>query len=179
MESTRYTRTAAFLHWLLFAALIAQIAFGLSLDDIPRGTPARAICVNLHKSTGLVIGLFILARLYWRLTHVAPAFPQTMPAWERLSAKWGHVLLYICMLVMPLSGYIASNFSKYGVNFFNSVKLPPWGRDDKALYTVFNDMHIVTATIFMIVIGLHILAAIRHMVARDGVVGRMWPWGHQ
>jgi len=177
MQSTRYTRTAAVLHWLLFAALIAQILFGLFLDDIPRGTPARGMYVNLHKSTGLLIGLFILMRLYWRLTHPAPGLPRTMPNWERVAAKWSHALLYVCMVAMPLSGYIASNFSEHGINFFNSIKLPPWGVDNKQIYAVFNTMHIVTATIFMIVIGVHVLAAIRHLASRDGIFSRMWPWG--
>ncbi|HEX2331891.1 MAG TPA: hypothetical protein VHI32_01835 [Burkholderiales bacterium] len=53
------------------------------LQDVPRGTPARTVYVNLHKSTGLTIGLFILLRLYWRLTHKAPPLPVTLPAWER------------------------------------------------------------------------------------------------
>src|SRR5262249_1154887 len=35
-----YTRTARALHWLIAAALFAQIGFGWFLDSIPRGTPA-------------------------------------------------------------------------------------------------------------------------------------------
>jgi cytochrome b561 len=169
-SSTRYSRTAIFLHWLLVALLLAQIGFGWFLDDVPRGTPARTIYVNLHKSTGI-----ILLRLAWRLTHRAPALPASMPGWERLAARWSHVLLYVCMVVMPVSGYVASNFSKYGVNFFNSVKLPPWGPNDATLYAVFNQTHVVTAALFVGLIGLHVLAALRHLAGRDGVFSRMWP----
>jgi cytochrome b561 len=98
-----------------------------------------------------------------------------MPAWERVAAKWSHVLLYVCMIVMPLSGYTASNFSKYGVNFFNSLKLPPWGVDNAAIYDVFNTTHLVTSLIFVTLIALHVLAALRHLLKRDGVFRRMWP----
>jgi cytochrome b561 len=171
----RYTKTAIALHWLLVAALFAQIAFGWFLDDVPRGTPARTIYVNLHKSTGLLIGLLILARIGWRLTHPAPPLPITMPTWERFAAKGSHVLLYVCMVVMPLSGYIASNFSKYGVNFFNTVKLPPWGIDDKQIYAVFNSTHVITSFILVALIALHALAALRHLTLRDGIFNRMWP----
>jgi cytochrome b561 len=170
----RYTNTAILLHWLLVVALLAQIGFGWFLGDVPRGTPARTIYVNLHKSTGMIIGLIILLRLYWRATHPAPPLPASMPAWERVAAKWSHVLLYVCMIVMPLSGYIASNFSKYGVNFFNALKLPPWGRDDSAIYDLFNTTHMVTSFVFVTLIALHILAALRHLLKRDGVFGRMW-----
>jgi cytochrome b561 len=171
---SRYTNTAVVLHWLLVAALLAQIAFGWFLNDVPRGTPARTIYVNLHKSTGMIIGLIILVRLYWRATHPAPALPSSMPAWERHAAKWSHVLLYVCMIVMPVSGYVGSNFSKYGVNFFNSIKLPPWGVDDAAIYGALNTTHVVTSYVFVTLISLHVLAALRHAFRRDGVFRRMW-----
>ena len=174
MESaTRYTRTAIFLHWLLVVAFIAQIGFGWFLEGVARGTPERTIYVNLHKSTGLIIALLIFFRLYWRITHPAPPLPPSMPPWERIAAKWSHVLLYVCMLVMPLSGYMASNFSKYGVNFFNSVKLPPWGVDDKAIYGFFNTTHVLTSYLFVALIVVHALAALRHLFMRDGVFRRM------
>jgi cytochrome b561 len=79
------------------------------------------------------------------------------------------------MVVMPVSGYLASNFSKYGVNFFNSVKLPPWGADDATLYALFNKVHLLTSWLFVALIALHVLAAIRHLAAKDGVFGRIWP----
>jgi cytochrome b561 len=174
-QAGRYTNTAIVLHWLLVVALLGQIGFGWFLEDVPRGSPARTIYVNLHKSTGMVIGLVILLRLYWRATHPAPRWPSSMPAWERVAAKWSHVLLYVCMIVMPVSGYVGSNFSKYGVNFFNSIKLPPWGVADPAIYAVFNTTHVVTSFIFVTLIAIHALAAVRHLLKRDGVFRRMWP----
>jgi cytochrome b561 len=174
-SAARYTRVAIFLHWALVIALLAQIGFGWFLGDVPRGTPERALYVNLHKSTGMLIGLAILLRLYWRMTHRAPVLPSFMPAWEKIAAKWSHVLLYICMVVMPVSGYVASNFSKYGVNFFNSMKLAPWGVEDAAIYAIFNRTHIVTSWLFVGLITLHVLAALRHLAAKDGVFNRMWP----
>jgi cytochrome b561 len=172
--AARYTNTAITLHWLLALALFAQIAFGWFLGDVPRGTPERTIYVNLHKSTGMLIGLLILLRVYWRLRHPAPPLPSSMPMWERVAAKWSHVLLYTCMIVMPVSGYVASNFSKYGVNFFNSIKLPPWGVDNAAIYGVFNTTHMVTSFVFVVLIAAHALAALRHLFRRDGVFRRMW-----
>ena len=174
-DTDRYNRTAIVLHWLLVILLLSQVIFGWYLESVERGTPERTIYVNLHKSTGSCIGLVILLRLYWRLTHRAPPLPLSMPAWERLAAKWSHVLLYVCMLVMPLSGYIASNYSKYGVNFFNAIKLPPWGVDDRQIYGFFNTTHVVTSYVFLTLIGLHVLAALRHAVKEDGIFGRMWP----
>ena len=73
--------------------VLAQLAFGWSLGEIKSGTPARAFATNLHKSTGLLLALLILARLIWRLRHQPPAYPMGMPAPQLHAAKFGHILL--------------------------------------------------------------------------------------
>jgi cytochrome b561 len=172
----RYTSTAIFLHWLIALVLLGQFAFGLFLEDIPRGTPARGYYVNLHKSTGILIGLLILARIAWRLTHTPPPLPPAMPGWQKLAARLSHVVLYLCMLALPLSGYLASNFSKHGVKFFNTVHWQAWGPDDKAVYSLLNQTHKLAALVLAIFVVLHLLAVIKHMVVdRDGLLLRMWP----
>lgn len=170
----RYTRTAIVLHWLVALVLLAQIPLGWYLEEIPRGTPARADYVNVHKSIGVTLGLVILFRLFWRLSHQPPAAPASMSAWERIGASITHNGLYICMLIMPLSGYIASNFSKWGVKYFNVIALPPWGVDDERVYAFFNGLHVATSYVFVALILVHIAGALRHAMLRDGVVRRMW-----
>ncbi len=169
----RYTTVAIVLHWLIALALLAQIAFGWFLETVPRGGPLRGFYVNLHKSTGLTLALLIVVRLGWRMANSPPRLPPSMPAWERLAAQSSHVALYVCMLGMPLSGYIASNFSKYGVKFFNSLTLPPWGPDDALIYSIFNATHVFLSYAFVALIVLHVLAALRHAMRKDGVFSRM------
>jgi cytochrome b561 len=172
-----YDRVAASLHWLIGLALLAQIAFGFLLDDIaPRGTASRGAVINLHKSVGIVLGLLIVARLAWRLAHAAPAWPATMPAWQIAAARWGHRALYACMIVMPVSGYVGSNFSRHGVRFFGHA-WPAWGPDLPRVYDALNLVHVGTAWVFSALIAGHVLAALHHAaIARDGVFGRIWPW---
>lgn len=169
-----YTPVAAGFHWLLAALLIGQIAFGWFLTTIPRGTPMRSFWVNTHKSTGLVIAAIILLRILWRLTHTPPPLPAFMPVWERVAARCSHAMLYALMVIMPVSGYVASNFSKYGIKFFNAVKLPPWGVDDRHIYAIFNSIHVVAGYAFAALIAVHVLAAIRHAARRDGVFSRIF-----
>lgn len=175
MES-RYSSTAIVLHWLIALLLAGQFAFGWYLGEIPRGVPARGYFVNLHKSTGLLIGLLILVRIGWRLTHKPPPLYNTVPRWQQQAATATHYLLYVLMLVMPLSGYLASNFSKHGVNFFNSLKLAPWGSDDKLLYAFFNQTHIVSSWLLLALVLVHVLAALKHvLVDCDTIFSRMLP----
>lgn len=176
VDATRYGRVAVALHWLIGLALLGQIAFGFLLDDIaPRATPARTGVINLHKSFGIVLGLLIAARLAWRLTHRLPAWPASLPDWQRKAALAVHHALYACMVVMPLSGYVGSNFSKHGVRFFGTT-LRPWGPDLPEVYAFFNGIHIVTAWLFGLLIAAHVAAALKHgFVDRDGVMSRIWP----
>jgi cytochrome b561 len=173
---TRYTGTAIVLHWLIALLLLGQFAFGLLLEEIPRGTPERGYYVNLHKSSGILIGILILLRLGWRLTHRPPPLPAAMPPWQRQAARFSHAALYLCMLALPLSGYLASNFSKHGIKFFNIVRWAPWGPDDKTLYAVFNGAHHLAALLLALLVAVHVLAVAKHMLLdRDGLLLRMWP----
>jgi cytochrome b561 len=172
----RYTQLAVWLHWLLALALFGQIGLGLYMADIPKGTPERAWYFNLHKSIGLTLFAFILLRLWWRSLNSPPPLPGTMPTWERKVARANHIILYVCMLVMPVSGFIASNFTKYGVKFFGLFQIGPWGWDDKAIYSVFNGLHETTGTLFIALITIHVLAALKHwLLDRDRVLQRMLP----
>lgn len=169
-----YTRTAIVLHWLIALLLLSQFGFGWLLEDIPRNTPARGYWINLHKTSGVLIGLLIVLRIGWRLRH-APPPALAMPAWQRRAAHASHLAMYACMVLMPLSGYLASNFSKHGIKLFNVVRLAPWGSDDRLLYAVFNQTHKVTGVLFAALIAVHLLAVLKHtLVDRDHLLARMW-----
>src|SRR3954471_8622417 len=93
----RYDGVAAWLHWGIGVLLLAEIAFGLLLDDIaPRGTPARGGVINLHKSFGIVLGLLVVVRIGWRLGHAPPPWPTTMSPARQRAANLGHIALYAC-----------------------------------------------------------------------------------
>lgn len=170
----RYTRTAILLHWLVGLLLLAQFVFGWQLDDIPRNTPARGLAINWHKSAGILLGLLIVWRLVWRLRHAPPALPAAMRDWQQRLARLSHGAMYVCMIVMPLSGYLASNFSKHGIKLFNAVRLAPWGSDDKAIYALFNQTHKLAAWLLVALIVLHVLAVLKHaLIDRDGILARM------
>ena len=173
----RYGRVASLLHWLIGLALLLQIAFGFLLDEIaPRGTPARAGVINLHKSLGIALAVLIVLRLAWRLRHRPPVWPASMPAWQCRAARIGHAALYVCMIAMPASGYLASNFSKHGIKLFG-LALRPWGPDLPPVYAALNLLHVTTAWVFTALIAGHVLLAFKHvLVDRDHLLARVFPW---
>jgi len=174
---SRYDRVSIWLHWGIGLLLLAEIAFGLLLDHIaPRGTPARAGVINLHKSFGIVLGLLIVLRIGWRLAHAAPPWPASMSPLRRRAADAGHVAIYACMLVAPLAGYVGSNFSKYGVRFFGFA-LPPWGPDWPRAYALLVGLHDASTYLLLALTIGHVVLALEHaFIERDGLFDRILPW---
>jgi cytochrome b561 len=171
----KYRPTAIWLHWMVSIALFTQIGLGLYMVEIPKGTPDRAWFFNLHKSIGLTLALLILLRVVNRLRHSAPVLPATMRQWQQFAARWSHYLLYVCMILMPVSGYVGSSFSKYGVKFWG-IALPNWGWEDKDIHETWVGIHEVVADVFIALIAVHVLAALKHLlVDKDGVFQRMLP----
>jgi cytochrome b561 len=172
----RYDAVAQSLHWLIAVAVISQIALGLWMVGIPKEpVGVRAYWFNLHKSIGMTIGLLVVLRVGWRLTHRPPALPPTVARWQVRAAAISHGLLYACLLTMPLAGYLGSTFSGYPIRYFG-VTLPGWGWKDEALKDFFSAVHLAGAVLFITLIAVHVAAALKHLlVDRDGVFQRMLP----
>jgi len=175
-EPAHYDRVAMTLHWLVAFGVLGQIALGWWMLDIPKlPVGVRGYWFNLHKSIGLTIGALIVLRIAWRLTHPPPALPRTMPRWQVKAAHASHWLLYGCMLAMPVAGYLGSVFSGYPIRYFGQ-SLPGWGWKDEELKVLFSTVHLVTSLIFVSLITLHVLAALKHLfIDRDGAFHRMFP----
>ncbi|MGH8716930.1 MAG: cytochrome b [Burkholderiales bacterium] len=172
---SRYALSAIVLHWLLVALVFALYGLGWYMVEIPKGTPPVAWFYNLHKSIGVVAAVPIVWLIYWRATHQVPPLPGSMPRWKVKAAEANHLLFYICLVVMTLSGFIESNFTKYGVKFFG-YQLPLLGWEDKTIYYLFNRIHVYTSYFFAALIAVHVAAALRHLLLeKDGVFQRMLP----
>lgn len=171
----RYRLPAVALHWLIALLILGMLCLGYYMTDIPKGTPERAFYFNLHKSFGILAAVLILVRLGWRLSNVVPPLPGSMAAWQASAARLNHRLLYVCMVLMPATGYISSSFNKFGIKFFG-LQLPNWGWEDKYLRELFVDFHHAIAVLFVTLIVIHVLAALKHaFVDHDQVFRRMLP----
>lgn len=172
----RYGHTAMALHWLMAVLLLAQIAIGLTMVELPKRTPEVATFYNLHKSLGLVALILIAFRLWWR-TRV-PAPPATglhTSDLQEAAARWSHRLLVGLMLLLPLAGLIGSAFGKYPVRFFGyALPLPGW--ESEPIQALFRQTHAALAWLLCALIALHVSAVIYHLaVSRKPVLQRMLP----
>ena len=173
-DRLQYGTTAKVLHWLVVALLLLQYLIGWLMPDIHRGMkPGDAM--TYHISVGIVILLLIVARLAWRITH--PVAPESsLPPWQRLSSEAMHWLLYLLVLATTISGWLFASFRGWSISFFFLTPLPMLSGENPAAIRVINHWHQKFEWALLILIGLHVAAALVHIfIYRDRIMARMLP----
>ena len=167
----KYNRGARTLHWLSAFAIIANLASGLlhePLDGVVSLMP-------WHKALGMTILFLSAARLLWRMGWRAPPYPPTMRRAEVLLAKAVHVILYVLMIAMPLSGWAMSSAGTYPLTWFGLFDLPklPLGKESLAVLAG-RTFHGTGGWVLLVLVLGHATAALRHhFVLKDEVLRRM------
>jgi len=168
----RYSPTAIALHWTLALLLTAMVALGWYMMSIER-EPGSGWYFDLHKSIGVLALLLVVARLIWRVQNPPQPLPASMPRWQIVLSRGIHVLLYLLMLLIPISGYLGASYSKSGVQVFG-LATPHWALPDHDTAEQFFAIHSLLIWVLVAVVSLHILAALKHLLLdRDHVFQRM------
>lgn len=157
MAPAGYSRVQIGLHWIVAALIAVNLVFEDWIKTGWRairdtGVPVYDAGAVAHIAVGVAVLVFALWRLGLRFTRGVPALPATMSGAERLAAKLGHAALYALMIGVP------------------AVGLTAW-------FTASGDLaelHEVGKPAFIVLIALHVLAALWHQfVRKDGLLARM------
>ncbi|MEQ1930842.1 MAG: cytochrome b [Parvularculaceae bacterium] len=181
--SERYSSVAIVLHWTIAVLIVGQIAGGLYMHELPRGSELKVELYQLHKSFGVVILLLSLLRLVWRLGHKPPPLPADMAGWEKFAARATHALFYVLMIGTPLLGWAVVSTASFNVPtvIFGIIELPhlPFfeGLENrKDLHELFEESHELAAKSIIGLLILHVGAALKHhLIDRDNVLAHMAP----
>jgi cytochrome b561 len=172
-----YTRTAVALHWLIALLIICGFALGSVMTGIPGFTPTKLKYFSWHKWIGVTVFALAIVRVSWRATHVPPPLPADVPVVQRIGAHGVHVLLYVLMLAIPVTGYLYSSASNIPVVYLGIVPLPRLIDPDPVLKETFRTFHVTLNYVLLSLFVLHVLAVIKHQVLdRDGLLSRMLPF---
>lgn len=177
VQGKRYGTTAAALHWLSAILITAQLWTGWTFHQVlERGSDARADMKDLHVTLGVLILAVVLIRIGHRLMKPAPAFPDDHPAWEQAAAKWGHRLVYAFMLIVPITGLIGVSGRGPTVELLGGITIPAVPGFNRDSAHEIGEIHVVLVYAFVVLLILHVLAALRHHGDRPSSArGRMWP----
>lgn len=174
-EPPRYNRTAVLLHWLIAAFIVATFALGVVMVDIPGLTPTKLKYFSWHKWLGVTVLALVALRLLWRLWKRPPS-PVPMPVWQQRASQVVHLLLYLLMFAVPLSGYFYSLAAGVPVVYFGVLPLPELIGPDPALKASLKNLHLFLVYTMLAFVIIHVLAVLKHqLLDRDGLLRRMLP----
>jgi polyisoprenoid-binding protein YceI/cytochrome b561 len=136
---------------------------------------------QLHKSVGLTILLFSLARLGWRLMNRPPHVDQ--PPWEAAAARIVHFAFYVILIGLPLTGWMIVSTSPTNIptlfwGAFVWPHLPGLGELTTAAKHVWNQNaqfgHESLVKVTYLLLFLHLGAVAKHQLFdKDAVFGHM------
>ncbi len=182
-----YGSVAKWLHWgmaLLFLGSYCTVYYRRWFTE--KDTPENWIALQLHFSVGLTIAALVVLRIFWKIMNRAPA-QEPGPRLGQLAAHWGHYLLYVVMIGMPLTGYMGTGVNTEYFLSFDITRFP----DTQAFATLVSDglgmsfkeferpidfIHKDIGgalLVWMLIIG-HMLAALyHHFVRKDRTLRKM------
>ena len=173
--TTRYTRTAKALHWLMTVLIFGLLALGFYMHDLPL-SPDKLKLYSWHKWAGVTVFLLVWFRLFWRLGHVPPALPGHMSQPMRFAAHAGHALLYGLMIVIPLSGWLMSSAKGFQTVWFGVLPIPDLLDKNKETSDLLAQVHQALNLLLVAVLAGHIGAALKHhFIDQDDILTRMLP----
>ena len=176
VPSTCYGGVAIGLHWLVALAIVSSFSVGLYMADLPL-SPMKLKLYSWHKWAGVTIFLFVLVRLGWRLLHRPPELPAAIPAWQRRVAETTHVLLYLLMIVVPITGWLMSSAKGFQTVYFGVLPLPDLLVKDADLGDLLQQVHKLLNFSMAALVVAHLGAALKHhFIDRDDVLARMLPF---
>jgi cytochrome b561 len=89
--------------------------------------------LSYHKWLGVTVFILLVVRLAWRANHTPAPMIVSMPQWQRLAAQGVHVLLYVLLFAIPLSGWLMSSAKGFQTVYLGVLPLPDLLAKDKGL----------------------------------------------
>lgn len=104
-----------------------------------------------------------------------PDLPPSVGAAARGTARINQALLYLLLVTLPLSGWSMVSAAGVQVSLFGTLNLPALLSADETTLKSFKLIHLTLNTLLFVALLLHVAAALRHGLLRDGVLARMLP----
>jgi cytochrome b561 len=173
---SRYDPITRAAHWANALLVAIAVALAWCIPAAPRHGGAREWLVTLHMSCGIVILFLMLFWGGWRLRHPAPALRPVLRRAEIVIARTTHAVLYLLLVLMPLSGYAYAAAAGRSVRLFGLVSIPPLLPESGRLAQAAIALHLVGQLLIYAIVALHVSAALMHgVIRRDGILERMLP----
>jgi cytochrome b561 len=183
LATRRYNTTATALHWVIAVLIVIQLCLGWYMNEVlPDHSPAQDQILILHVSVGITILLLVLVRIGVRLFMPPAPLPADLPALDATLARFTHLLFYLLMLALPLTGWALVSAQSHPIHWWGIgwPRLPVGqilgGPEHKAARHALMQVH--TNYLIWIVLAnlaLHVAGAVKDQFSGYPVLWRMVP----
>jgi cytochrome b561 len=176
----RYFFPHRLIHWATAILVLVLLAVGTVFYFVGHETLQATLGENItntlytyHKAFGIVVLGLALVALCFRILFGTPDYNPRLGFLWRLPSRWVHGLLYICIVAMPIIGWLGSNAAGHPVQVFDYT-MPTLIGEDKLLAKQIFWLHGLVGWTLMCLVALHVLAAFLHTkILRDNIAERM------
>jgi len=160
-EAHRYGSVSRMLHWTTAILFIYMVPTGIFLSMVPSEHWIRTSYVVAHKTIGIIILGLVMARIIWNRRSKRPELDSSLKPMDRKLAHKAHILLYVLMVFVPVTGYFMTSFHGYPSYFF-MIKIPTFVAESD-IYQVWGLFHkYLLQYLLYLVLGAHILGVLKH-----------------
>ncbi len=176
----RYPLIQRALHWAVAILVLGALAVGMMIGFYEfqglvdtYGQASTNLIYKYHKTFGVIILGLMLVRIVVKLRLGKPEHVPPLSDFDRRASGAVHGLLYVCLLAMPILGWLATGAGGYPVEFFNWT-LPGIMPRDKELSELLYQLHGLVGWVILGLVVLHIGGAMKHAIVNmDKVMDRM------
>ncbi|ETA69956.1 cytochrome b/b6 domain-containing protein [Candidatus Pelagibacter ubique] len=167
---TEYGLISKVLHWLSAILLLVQIPLGFYLVDLDFGEQ-RINIENIHVIIGLSIFHIVILRLVNKILNPTPKLNPSIFKGQVFLAKMNHILLYLAILSITVSGILKKLFNgETLIIFFKEIQI----KDNFELADQFYNIHILSNYTILVLIVIHLMAVIVHrLFFKDNLLKKM------
>ncbi|MCI2398756.1 cytochrome b/b6 domain-containing protein [Aliiroseovarius subalbicans] len=168
--TSRYTLGFRWVHWIMALVILTMLAFGQKFAG-EMTVADRTFSLGAHASLGVLVVMFLLTRIVLRLTGRSGRPNHAIAPWQSLASKTVQAGIYLCLIFVPVTGILTARAHELPVQPFGMASI---STSDPAFYDMIRPLHDYGTKALMLLLALHIGAALMHrFVLRDGVMASM------
>lgn len=166
----RYPAISRILHWIIAALVLATWPLGFVIEFIKKDWSMTFYM--LHEGLGFLVLWLMLVRVGNKLLSTSPV--SDAPKIEKVAANTVHGLLYVFLIVMPVSGFLATNAHGFPLKWFGLIDIwSPIGKSPEIADSI-SAVHTFSAWALLVLFALHIGAVVmHHVIRRDNTLYRI------